>query len=311
MGMAYVARDKTISLDPIISYLEWVELYLKHIQDVEAAEKAKNEPLLYSYQNWTYYCPSTSMHYSISRVDGAMVDYKSISEFKRTLQYQASSVKRLYAYMSLNYDTMENGKTGGRDHRSDFNLSVGYNGFKFEYNIDPNEKALFDATNTFVAKIDAMPIKLDRIIRFKELIIMKVGFEMGLIPAAILALASVFVPALQGFYRQYFIAFPFLALAVAFIFGIFFGGARLSSSYSKLIPTKYGGYNTKTRQSYRVDDMDTFCEEVDVLMGEKADLGKARQYIEKSEKLFSIFLPIGLGAVLLASGFAAIVLFFI
>lgn len=309
MGMAYVARDKTISLEPIIAYLEWVEMYLDRIRAIEAEEKVKNEPLLYSYQNWTYYTPTVSMNYDVVRVDGAMVHYKNAKEFTNTLRHQPASVKRVYAHLLLSYGSMKDGHSSDARIKSSFDMTVGYNGFKFEYDIDPAETALEQATDAFVAKIDAMPMKLDRIIRNKELIIMKVGFAMGLIPAMALAIASLFIPQMKEFYAQYFWAFPCITLAVGFLFGIFLGGAKLSGHYSKLIPTKYGGYNAKTRQSYRVDDMDAFCEEVDVLMGEKSELGNARKYIESNEKTFGKLLLPELGAVLVATGIAALLVF--
>ncbi|MCQ2571217.1 MAG: hypothetical protein MJ154_03145 [Candidatus Saccharibacteria bacterium] len=304
MGMAYVARDRTISVEPILHYLEYVELYLNHIRSVEAAEKVKNEPLLHSYQTWTCYNPYIYTSYMVVRVDGANVNYKSISEFKSALKYQISSIKRVYANVTLKYGTMTEGKSSGRDHSNEFSLTFGENGFKFEYDIDQNDKQLFDATNTFVSKIDSMPLKLDRIIRQKELVIMKVGFGMGLVPAIALGIISTFIPALHNFYQQYFVAFPFLVLACGFIFGIFLGGFRLSNAYSKLIPTKYGGYNAKTRSSYRVDDMDAFCEEVDVLMGKKSEYGKVREYISSNEKKFGKLILPELAVVLIASAIA-------
>ena len=71
---------------------------------------------------------------------------------------------------------------------------------------------------------------------------------------------------------------------------MFMGGAKLGSSYSKIIPTKYGGWDSRTRSSYRVDDMKKFTGEVDVLIGKKAGLAAARQYIARSEKLLQKFI---------------------
>ena len=311
MGMAYVARDKTISLEPIIAYFEWVEMYLNRIRAIEAEEKEKNEPLQSSYRNWTYYSPYVSLTFDVGRVDGASVSYKSFAELKSTLQHQPSSVKRVYAHMTLSYDRMTNGKNEGKQRRSTFDMTLRANGFKFEYDIDPEETALVQATDSFVAKIDQMPVKLDRIIKQKDLIIMKVGFAMGLIPAVVLAVASLFVPALKSFYAQYFVSFPGLTLAAAFIIGIFLGNFKLGGQYSRLIPTKYGGYDVKTHSSYRVDDMETFCEEVDVLIGDRSDLGSARKYIESNEKALSKLILPGLVAVLIATGVAALFVFVI
>ena len=284
MSLAYVARDKTISLEPIIEYLEEAEKFIANVKQIEADEEKKNEQLQYSYQSWTHKNVYSHLTYTLSRVDGAMVEYKSLSECKNTLIHQASSIKRLYVHMRVNYSTMENGKTSGLDYLTTFDLSANVNGFKFEYDIHPDEKDFVEKTNDFVAKIDQMPVKLDRIVKFKDLIIMKVGFGIGMIPAIILTFASIFVPQIKEFLHSYFWVYPMAVFAIGFIFGVFFGGMKLGSSYSQLIPTKYGGYDARTRSSYRVDDMDTFCEQVDVLMGEKANIGSTRKYIEKTEK---------------------------
>lgn len=287
MGMAYVARDKTISLEPIIEYFEAIEKFIADTKQIEADEAKANEQLQFSYQKWTHTNVFSSLNYSLARVDGASVDYKSINDFKTTLIHQPSSIRRISANLRVNYSTLENGKYGERDRTTTIYLLAKPDGFKLEYDIYPEEKDFEQATNDFVAKIDQMPIKLDRIAKAKDLIIMKVGFGMGMIPATILTFASIFVPPLREFYKNYFWAYPLINLAVGFIFGVFLGGIKLNSSYSQLIPTKYGGWDRRTHSSYRVDDMDTFSEEVDVLLGDKANIGSIRQYIEKTEKTIS------------------------
>ena len=307
-SMAYVARDRSIDFDPIIDYCEAIEKAIAEAKRIENEEKVANETLRFSYQNWTHNNVFGSLNYSIGRVDGGEVTAKRISELKNTLMYQKNSFKRFSVYMTLSYSNLTGGQSE-RAARTEITLNVGEGRFKFEYDVPPEEAALCQATTEFVNKIDNMPLKLDRIIKQKELVIMKTGFAMGMFPALVLGAASLFVPPLAQFYRQYFFVFPCLVLALGFIIGIFLGGMRLSSSYAKLIPTKYGGYNTKTRSSYRVDDMDSFNEEVDVYIGKKSDFGTTRQFIENTEKKMARFILPELGAALILTGIAALVLF--
>lgn len=280
-SLAYVANDRTISLEPLVEYLEKIDNIIKGYEKTYEEEKQKNEPLQYSYQTWTRKDLMVNTSYDIGRVDGGNVKYSSIHELKNALLYQASSIRNIYLYLTVRY----NGEKV-----IDLNFTIYDHGFKFEYDINEAEQEVQKITDEFIAKIEAMPLKLDRIVKSKNVITMKVGFGMGMIPAIILGVVSLFVPPMFELYRQYFFALPVLMLALGFIFGMFMGGAKLGSSYSKIIPTKYGGWDSRTRSSYRVDDMEKFTGEVDVLIGKKAGLAAARQYIARSEKLLQKFI---------------------
>lgn len=285
-SIAYVANNRTISLEPVVEFFEKLEAILDGYARLDEEEKAKNEQLLSEYQTWTHQYLSIMQSYHVGRSDGGDVEYKSIRDLKNALLYQAASINHIYTYLTVSY---------GFNKTIDIQLTIREDKFKVEYNIASNEETVRQLTDDLVKKIDEMPLKLDRIISQKSFIIMKVGFSMGMIPAIALGIASLFIPPMFELYRNYFFVFPLLILALGFIFGMFMGGAKLGSSYSKLIPTKYGGYDSRTRSSYRVDDMEAFSNEVDVLIGKKAGLASARQYIERSEKLLKKFLLPELG----------------
>lgn len=290
-SVAYVANDRTISLEPVVDYFEKIEAILDEYVRLDNEEKAKNESLPSDQRVWSHKYMIITQSYHVGRTDGGDVEYKSMRDLKNALLFQASSINHIYTYLSVHYNNIR---------PIDIQLTIRENKFKIEYNVDDCEETIRQLTEDLVKKIDEMPRKLDRIINQKSLIIAKVGFGMGMIPAIALGVASIFIPPMFELYRNYFFIFPLLILALGFIFGMFMGGAKLGSSYSKLIPTKYGGYDTRTHSSYRVDDMDAFTGEVDVLIGKKAGLASARQYIERSERLLKKFLlpELGITAVL-------------
>ena len=290
-SVAYVANDRTISLEPVVDYFEKIEAILDEYVRLDNEEKAKNESLPSDQRVWSHKYMIITQSYHVGRTDGGDVEYKSMRDLKNALLFQASSINHIYTYLSVHYNNIR---------PIDIQMTIRENKFKIEYNVDDCEETIRQLTEDLVKKIDEMPRKLDRIINQKSLIIAKVGFGMGMIPAIALGVASIFIPPMFELYRNYFFIFPLLILALGFIFGMFMGGAKLGSSYSKLIPTKYGGYDTRTHSSYRVDDMDAFTGEVDVLIGKKAGLASARQYIERSERLLKKFLlpELGITAVL-------------
>jgi len=299
--LAYVANDRTISLEPLIEYLKRLDEIFEGYKKISEEEKEKNAPLLTSYQKWTRKELSINTNYSVGRVDGGDVKYSSLHELENALLYQAASIKRLYLYATVWYDYKK---------AVDIAITVYDHGFKVEYEISEQEAEIQKATDDLIAKIDGMPLKLDRIVKSKGAIIMKVGFGMGMIPSLVISAITLFVPPVFELYRQYFFILPLLILALGFIFGMFMGGAKLNSSYNKIIPTKYGGWDSRMRSSYRVDDMEKFTGEVDVLIGEKAGIGAARQYIERSEKLLKKFIlpELGIAAAICAIAFLIILI---
>ena len=284
MNTSYVARDKTISLEPVIEYIKLFEEGVNNAFKIQEKEKAENEQLMHSHQKWTHYNCYESINAAIYYTDGGHIDYKNSHDFLLQITTRAVGIKHFYYTRTFNYWTLENGEMSAHSIQNKVDLNVSTSSFKLESEMSEDNPELELAAQEFLRKLDAMPIKMDDLIRHKNLIMIKTGFPIGLI---IVSLLGFIVPAFSAtfpFFRKHFWLFPSLLLTLGIAFGILVGGKRVRDAYAKLIPTKYGGYDTRTQQSYRVDDLDAFANEVDVLMGEKADLAKCRDTIRACDR---------------------------
>ena len=130
---------------------------------------------------------------------------------------------------------------------------------------------------------------------------------MGLIPAIVVVTASAFIPQLHEFYNKFFFLFPALILLLALAFGFFLGSMKTSANYVKLVPKKYGGWDSNTHSSYYTDDLKKLTETSDILIGDKADHMLIRKKIAEDEKRFSKLILPFIGAAAIVS----LIMFFV
>lgn len=300
------ATDRLISTDFLMNFFKECEAAIDFYKAENAREKAENERFENSYQKWNYYLLTSSCSYTIYYTNGRDVKYERTADFDNIVKHQAASIKSIYAHFNASYHRYNQG-TMSEAIRASVSVFVYPHRLDYSRNIDPEDKNIQQCFDEFERGLSSLPPKNDRIIKQKELIQMKVGYAMGLVPAIILVTASAFVPMLHPFYQKFFWVFPLIILLLGFVFGIFLGAMMLDRSYRVLIPKKYAGYNANTRSSYYNDDLNKFNSECDIMIGEMAGSESERRYITETEKKFSkLILPL-LGAVAVLS----LIMFFV
>lgn len=295
--LAVNANNKIIDREMLVEIFEAMSQEIEKYRQIAEQEKAQNEPLQREYQKWTLRYFNSSIRLTVDFQDKRSVTYDNCQDLIRVLKSQPFSIKSINAYCSMSYERPGANNSFGDSMHNSISIYITEKKFELSSNLASGDQYMQSLYDLIAQKIAAAPPKYDRIIKAKELINFKIGFAMGLIPAAIAVAATTFIPQLKDFYRNYYIAFPGLALILAVALGILLGNVKTGASYAKLIPKKYGGYDANTRSSYYKDDIQTLTETSDVLIGEKANNMIERQKIAANEKRFTKLIPIFLGVV--------------
>lgn len=289
------SENKIITKDDLIEIFNKINEEVEKCRKINAQEKAENEKLSYEYQKWTMWNYSDHVRWMVDYYDNRQVTYDDFQSFLAVFKNQAYAIKWVHVYCSVSYGIKNEGSHEVEHVSNNITMNIREDRLEVESSISSKDPRMTEVYDFISQKINSAPPKMDRIVKQKELIIMKIGFALGLLPAIILVFASIFIPQLHGFYNQHFYFFPLLILFLGFIFAIFLGGARTSKSYDKIIPKKYDRYDANAHKSVYNDDLKTLSETSDVLIGHKSDIGTERRRIAEDEKRLTKIIPILLG----------------
>ncbi len=284
------ANNKIIDREMILEIIDAMRQELAKCEKIYEEEKAKNEPLKYEYQKWTLNHFDGKIKYTIFFMDNNSVTYDDYDHFITVFKNRVFSIRHLIIDYTISYNK------DGKFIYNSLNLSATEDRFAVSSNFANGDTYMRDVYDLIAQKITAAPPKYDRIVKAKELINLKIGFAIGMIPAIVLITASAFIPQLHDFYKNFFYMFPILILLLAVVFGFFLGSTKTSGSYAKLVPQKYGGYDKRTQSSYYQDDIQKITETSEVLIGNNTNNNDERRHILEMEKRFTNLIPVFLGA---------------
>jgi len=286
------ANNKIIDRDMLLEIFQAMYDELAKCKRIAEEEEEKNKPLQLQHQKWTLRFFSGDLRFTIHFKDNHSTNYDDYRDFLMVFKNQPFSIKYLNVNYTLSYNLPKEGGSGEHIYNS-ISLHASEDKFEVSSNLASGDQYMQEIYDLIMQKIASAPPKYDRVIQAKELISFKIGLAMGLVPAIILTTGSLFIPQMRGFYNQYFYLFPAFILLIGAVLGIFLGSARTAPSYAKLVPKKYGGWDSNTRKSYYTDDLQKLTETSDVLIGDKTDILTERKKIISDEERFSkIILPL-------------------
>lgn len=289
------SNNKIISREALIEIFEAMHKELEEFKRIAAEEEKQNEPLKYEYQKWTLHYFSGNLSFTIYYTDNHNVSYDDYHNFITIFKSQSYLIDHIYVQYYMSYRKQY--EDGARDEHSSNRLSLSITEDKLEVTADLSSKDhyLEDTYNMILQTISSAPPKYDHIIKAKEFISFKIGLPLGLIIGAILIAVTVFVPQMRDFYHKMPYLLPALQLLIGVVTSIFIGSMRTSADYAKLIPKKYGGYDTNTKSSYYNDDLKKLTETSEVMIGSKSNNLTIRNGIAANEKSATKRIPISLG----------------
>lgn len=304
-------QNRIVTLENLESIFDKIHQEIERSLKTESEEKIANEKLANDYQEWTRKDYNGRMRFVVDFIAGNSITYENYQDFKLILNTRVFSIKRIYLYFSSSYAIQIK---GGQTEFISQHINLVITETKMDVDVEiSNKDTGMDEIYRYISTIIMQaPEKYDRLIKFKDLINVKVGAAVAFIPVIVLTMGLLFFDVTRKFVLDYYWAFPLVVLLFTVAIGILIGSARTRSIYDKLIPDKkYAGYDPNKKQSVYNEDFESYSDSGEVLIGKRAGNMELRERLAKMEKKSNRALLIELGFALVASAIILIMHFMV
>ena len=159
--------------------------------------------------------------------------------------------------------------------------------------------------NKIKEKVLMAPEKYDDVMRNKSKIINAVTVATGMIPAIIITSIFLFVPTLNKVFLKGIVVYPLVAVFLMYTIGSIIANSKLDKYYDTISPDKkYAGYDTTNHKSIYKDDMDSYLNTSDILIGSKVN---NLVYREKINEIYNKYKNSVLPMILVLAGISVVV----
>ena len=294
-------QNKIITRENLESIFDKMHQEMERSSEIESEEKVANEKLAYDYQEWTRKDYNGRMRFVVDFMGGNSVTYENYQDFRMIFNTRVFSIKRIYLYFSSSYTIQAKG--GQTDFISQsINLVITETKMDIDAKISNKDTGMDEIYRYISTIIMQAPEKYDRLIKFKDLINVKVGAVVAFVPVMILAIGLLVFDVTRKYVLDYFWAFPLVIIVFTVVIGMLIGSAKTGSIYDKLIPDKkYAGYDSNKRQSVYNEDFEAYSGSGEVLIGGRAGNMELREKLARMEKKSNKILLIELGITLVVS----------
>lgn len=253
-------------------------------------EKRKNQNIEYQYQDYNYKFFNGKLSFNVEFYDSSTISFDNYNNFISIYENRLDEIKCIQSYYSLSY-TVD--KPGYQDEIITQHLNMYIRENKFEISVkiasrDNNVNKIYEKVKEMIL---FAPEKYDKTIKRKKIVINKVTFAIGFIPALLIGFILMFVPSIRDVFKQIVVLLPLLIILFAYVIGRVFASILVGDYYNKLITDKkYDYYDADKRKSIYKDDIESYVSKCEVLIGKNSNNMKYRKEIIKYDKMFSKFL---------------------
>lgn len=118
----------------------------------------------------------------------------------------------------------------------------------------------------------------------------------------IIATLLLFVPTIRHIFAVSYVLYPICCVVLAFFIGGTVGSAKLDRLYKSITPEqKYAGYDSTNYKSIYKDDIDSYVQTSEILIGKNIDNLKCREEIMNCYTKYKKYIPYELGIMALLS----------
>ena len=123
-----------------------------------------------------------------------------------------------------------------------------------------------------------------------------------MIPSLVICTLLVFVPTIRDVYGMTYVLYPIAVILLGFIIGGTVFGGKLDRLYSTIVPDKkYAGYDSTNYKSIYKDDIDSYVQSSEIIIGKNIDNIKNRRELAEIEKKYSKYIPTEIIVILVLS----------
>ena len=295
-------ENKIITKDDLQEIFMAMGDKIKYYKKISDNEKMKNQMLEYQYQEYTFKDEGSKISAMVDFYDNTSVKLDNYDGFMGVFYNRLDEIKSIHLTFTLNYKVKTPYPNSSSNMYFEYiRLYINDHKMEIEFDLNSNSDKCNDLYELIKTKIYAAPEKYDDIIKKRNKIQNTVSFGIGLIPGMIITLLLMFVPEARNILLGYYVVYPITALFLSWFLGGVIGGSVLNKYYSPIVPNKkYAGHDSEYKSIYK-DDVESFINTSDILIGKKVNNLECRKKIKETYEKYKVFIKKELLALLIIS----------
>lgn len=263
-------------------------------------EVMQNEKYETEYQHWTTKNFEGTFKCTVNFYDDTNITFDNYNNFISIFNSRIHEIKEIWVRYHFSY-WIQNGRDSKLMSQG-ISMNIYESKMDIDVNLSSEDKKMDDIYTLIKNKILNAPEKYDRIIKKKSSITNKASFALGVIPSLVICTLLVFVPTIREVYGMTYVLYPIAVILLGFIIGGTVFGGKLDRLYSTIVPDKkYAGYDSTNYKSIYKDDIDSYVQSSEIIIGKNIDNIKNRREIAEIEKKYSKYIPTEIIVILVLS----------
>lgn len=297
-------ENKIISSEALMEIFQTMNDTLKKYERISEQEKMQNQMLERKYQKFTYDYTISKLSFQINFTDNTDISIDKFETFSGIFYSRIGEIKNIYVRMSSLYDTKEE-EQQAKSYRQYITLDISNKKMNISVELDSDDPKFDNVYNKIKEKVLMAPEKYDDVMRNKSKIVNAVTVATGMIPAIIITSIFLFIPTLNKVFLKGIVVYPLVAVFLMYIIGSIIANSKLDKYYDTISPDKkYAGYDTTNHKSIYKDDMDSYLNTSDILIGSKVN---NLVYREKINEIYNKYKNSVLPMILVLAGISVVV----
>lgn len=262
-------ENKIITSEDILEIVQTMNNTLKKYERISEQEKIKNQMLERKYQSYTYDYTISKISFNINFTDNTEISIDKYETFIGLYHNRITEIKSIDISMTSSYSTKEELEYD-KNYFQAISLYITEDKMSITLNLKSEDPKFDDIYNLIKEKVLTAPEKYDSTIKNKNKITNTVALATGMIPALIITTILLFIPGLNNIMFKGFIVYPIIALFLMYIIGNIIANSKLDKYYDTIMPEKtYAGYDTQANRTIYKDDIESYINTSDILIGKK------------------------------------------
>ena len=297
-------ENKIISSEALMEIFQTMNDTLKKYERIAEQEKIQNQMLERTYQKYIYNYTISKLSFQINFTDNTDISIDKFETFSGIFYSRISEIKNIYVRMASLYDTKEE-EQQAKSYRQYITLDISNKKMNISVELDSDDPKFDNVYNKIKEKVLMAPEKYDDVMRNKSKIVNAVTVATGMIPAIIITSIFLFIPTLNKVFLKGIVVYPLVAVFLMYMIGSIIANSKLDKYYDTISPDKkYAGYDTTNNKSIYKDDMDSYLNTSDILIGSKVN---NLVYREKIREIYNKYKNSVLPMILVLAGVSIVV----
>lgn len=133
-----------------------------------------------------------------------------------------------------------------------------------------------------------------------------------MIPGIVITSLLLFIPVVNNIILKGYVVYPIVAVILSYMIGSMISSSKLDKYYESIVPSKkYAGYDSTNYKRIYKDDIDSFVDTSEILIGKKINNLDNRRMIKKVYEKYKGLIPKELIALLIVTVIVIIIGLFI